>query len=122
MKIESIIRRRGGTVITFGKDAYHFKPEAKDGPHFADVSKEAHAERLLAIPEGFRKAQAAAKAPAPASEPAAAPPVAPPAAPAPEASASPVASGSTPVVADAVPASEAPKKRGGRRPRTEAAA
>lgn len=56
MKIESIIKRDGGTVVTLGKAKYHFKPEVPGGPHTADVSDQGHADLLLNIPEGYRTA------------------------------------------------------------------
>lgn len=66
MKIESIIRRAKGTRVTLDETTYHFKPTADDpkGPHVAEVADEDHAERLLNIAEGFRKAgKTAAKEP-----------------------------------------------------------
>lgn len=56
MKIESIIKRDGGTVVTLEKAKYHFKPEFPGGPHTADVNDQGHAELLLNIPEGYRPA------------------------------------------------------------------
>ncbi|SEN87204.1 hypothetical protein SAMN04489859_102019 [Paracoccus alcaliphilus] len=54
MKIESIIRRPGGTNITLGATEYHFKPEGPDPRHVAIVADEAHARVLLSIAEGYR--------------------------------------------------------------------
>lgn len=54
MKIESILRREGGSRITMGGVEYHFAP-GEDGRHVCEVGDEGHAERLLAIPEGFRE-------------------------------------------------------------------
>lgn len=56
MKIESIIQRERGTVVSLGEHEYHFKPEKKGGPHTADVTNADHIDRLLSIREGFRKA------------------------------------------------------------------
>ncbi len=60
MKIESIIKRPGGTRITLGAEAYHFQPDWEDGPHIAEVTDPAHIQRLLSISEGFREEPAAA--------------------------------------------------------------
>lgn len=58
MKIESIIKRPGGTVIDMDapKRAYKFVPEdgVHESPHVADVDVESHARALLRIREGFR--------------------------------------------------------------------
>lgn len=56
MKIESIIKRKNGTTVQFGKSAYHFKPEVPGGPHVAEVADEDHAEKLLTIADGYREA------------------------------------------------------------------
>lgn len=56
MKIESIIKRKNGTTVQFGKTAYHFKPEVSGGAHVADVGDDEHAEKLLLIAEGYREA------------------------------------------------------------------
>ena len=53
MKIQCILRRTGGTVVDLGTQQYHFEPLA-DGAHVAEVSDASHAERFLAIPEGYR--------------------------------------------------------------------
>lgn len=63
MQIESKIKRSGGTRVTLGTTHYHFTKQPDDA-HVADVEIEAHIERFLSIPEGFRlyrKDQAAAK-------------------------------------------------------------
>ena len=57
MRIESILRRPGGTRVTLGGVEYHFVPDA-DGREFCDVSNHEHAKILLAIPEGYRAAEA----------------------------------------------------------------
>lgn len=54
MLIESIIRRPGGTKTKIGRIEYHFKPQADDGPHVAEVADKDHAALLLAIREGYR--------------------------------------------------------------------
>lgn len=58
MKIESIIKRPGGTVIDMDapKRAYKFVPEdgVHESPHVAEVDVESHARALLRIREGFR--------------------------------------------------------------------
>jgi hypothetical protein len=63
VKIESIIKRPGGTHVPFDQTRrwpaarYHFKPQegaGEDAPHVADVPNEAHIARLLSITEGFR--------------------------------------------------------------------
>lgn len=59
MKIESLIKRSGGTVIDMDapKRQYHFKPEngqPHEGPHVAIVGEMTHAKALLRIREGFR--------------------------------------------------------------------
>ena len=61
VKIECLIKRRGGSEVTFGKNAatqvkYHFKPvdpANPDSPHVADVADDEHINRLLSIP-GYR--------------------------------------------------------------------
>lgn len=91
--IESKIKREGGTEIPFGNVAYKFLPYT-DGAHVCEVGNPEHADRLLAITEGYclyrgtgtlvgplsapapalaaRRAEpAAAPAPVPAPEPAA---------------------------------------------------
>lgn len=58
MKIESIIKRPGGTVIDMDapKRSYKFAPEdgIHESPHVADVDVQHHASALLRIREGFR--------------------------------------------------------------------
>lgn len=51
--IESIIRRKGGTKVRLNGTEYHFTPD-EEGRHVAEVSKNAHIQRFLAVPEGFR--------------------------------------------------------------------
>lgn len=58
--IESLIRRKGGSVITFGDTSYHFTPESDGGPHLATVDNPEHAKTLLSIKEGYRMAGAPA--------------------------------------------------------------
>lgn len=72
MKIESILKRHGGTTVDLGHATYHFAPESgnHDDPHVCDVEDEDDLAKLLAIPEGFRLARAAAaRAAAPAAPP-----------------------------------------------------
>lgn len=68
MKIESIIKREGGTRVSLSGTNYHFKPD-EEGRHVADVEQEAHVERFLSIPEGYRLAPSAAVAPAKPTKP-----------------------------------------------------
>ncbi len=83
MKIESILKRQGGTKVELGGVEYHFEPMT-DGAHVAEITEAAHIDRFLAIPEGYKvyhgseqptskPKQAAKTAPAPVSAPAAAP-------------------------------------------------
>lgn len=64
MKIECLIKRKGGSVITFGHKPrevkYHFKPVSDeiDAPHECEVENPAHVQRLLSITEGYRIAGA----------------------------------------------------------------
>lgn len=64
MKIECLIKRKGGSVITFGHKPrevkYHFKPESDvlDMPHECEVENPVHVQRLLGIPEAYRIAGA----------------------------------------------------------------
>ena len=51
--VESIIRREGGTRVTIGKMAYHFKP-MPDGAHVCTVEDPRHLSRFLSISEGYR--------------------------------------------------------------------
>lgn len=53
MDIECKLKRAGGTKVTLDKTEYHFAPQA-DEAHVAHVANEAHADLLLAIPEGYR--------------------------------------------------------------------
>lgn len=54
MKIESIIRRKNGTVGT-ARDGtrYQFQPDSQ-GRHVAEITNEAHAAHFISIPEGYR--------------------------------------------------------------------
>lgn len=52
MKIESIIRRKKGTVVNMQGAVYHFSPDS-DGRHIADVTNREHVAKFLAIPEGY---------------------------------------------------------------------
>lgn len=61
MKVECLIKRKGGSVIEFGHPPkvtkFHFKPESDDidAPHVCDVPDASpHLGKLLAIREGFR--------------------------------------------------------------------
>lgn len=64
MKIECLIKRKGGSVITFGHKPrmikYHFKPVSDeiDAPHECEVENPVHVQRLLSITEGYRIAGA----------------------------------------------------------------
>ncbi len=53
MKIESVLKRAGGTKVELDGVEYHFAPQ-EDGCHVAEVVKRAHIDRFLAIPEGYR--------------------------------------------------------------------
>ena len=56
MEIESIIKRKQGTTVTLGKNAYHFQPKDPsdpDSPHVCDVDDPNDIQHLLNIPEGF---------------------------------------------------------------------
>ena len=66
MKIESILKRPNGTVVTLGETDYHFKPEA-GGAHVAHVEDNAHIQTFLGIPEGYRIADDDGPAPEPKS-------------------------------------------------------
>lgn len=57
MKIESLIRRKGGTRVKLDDTAYHFRPTEEDERHTADVTISAHVKRFLAIPEGYQPAE-----------------------------------------------------------------
>lgn len=60
--IQCLLRRKGGTKVTFGHNratqkTYHFKPidESDDNsPHVCTVDDEEHADRLLSIRESYR--------------------------------------------------------------------
>ena len=53
MKIESLLKRAGGTKVPMGSAVYHFKPDEIDR-HVADVDNPDHAKVFLGIPEGYR--------------------------------------------------------------------
>ena len=57
MKIESLLRRPGGTKVSLGGVEYHFKP-APDGREFADVTNMDHVGIFASIREGYRVAGA----------------------------------------------------------------
>lgn len=61
MLIECLIKRAGGTHVTLEGKPYHFAPTQTDDRHLADVLIQAHAERFLAISEGYRYAGEAAE-------------------------------------------------------------
>lgn len=63
MKIESILKRAKGTIVVLGTQKYHFQPEQPGGPHVAEVADEGHAERFLAIREGYRAVPSKVAAP-----------------------------------------------------------
>lgn len=58
MKIESLIKRKGGTVVELDAPSrtYRFAPESgnHDDPHVAEVEEQSHARALLRIREGYR--------------------------------------------------------------------
>lgn len=56
MKIESLIKRSGGTFVDMEAPTkqYHFKPTEEDDRHIANVDVEHHAKTLLRIKEGYR--------------------------------------------------------------------
>lgn len=56
MKIESLIKRKNGTVVELDEHRYHFKPSATDPRHLAEVTVKAHISRFLSITEGFQVA------------------------------------------------------------------
>lgn len=63
--IQCLLRRKGGTEITFGHNGakqvtYHFKPisGAEDAPHVCNVEDDEHFARFLAIPEAYRRYRA----------------------------------------------------------------
>lgn len=53
MKIECKLIRDGGTRADIDGVEYHFEP-LPDGKHVAEVTHEAHIDRFLAIPDGYR--------------------------------------------------------------------
>jgi len=61
MKIESIIKRKKGTVVEMDapKRKYHFVPESGQltDPHVCEVDVESHAAALLRIRDGYRLAE-----------------------------------------------------------------
>ncbi len=59
MRIESLIRRKGGTFIRLDQDIYHFVATPDDPRHVAEVADPAHIQALLAIKEGYRIAKGA---------------------------------------------------------------
>ncbi len=60
--IQCLLRRKGGTKVTFGHNlvnqkTYHFKPldsDDENSPHVCNVDNEEHADRLLSIRESYR--------------------------------------------------------------------
>ncbi|PLT21141.1 hypothetical protein [Psychrobacter sp. MES7-P7E] len=60
--IQCLLRRKGGTKVTFGHNlvnqkTYHFKPldsDDENSPHVCNVGDEEHADRLLSIRESYR--------------------------------------------------------------------
>jgi hypothetical protein len=53
MKIESLLRRPGGTKVTLDGREYHFKPDAQ-GREIADVLNSDHVGIFASIREGYR--------------------------------------------------------------------
>lgn len=53
MKIESLLRRKGGTKAEIDGVEYHFKPD-KDGREYADVTNMDHVGIFASIKEGYR--------------------------------------------------------------------
>lgn len=72
MKIESLLRRKGGTKVTLDGVEYHFIP-GPDGREFADVTNPDHIGIFASIREGYCVAGAETKAPEPAKPAAPAP-------------------------------------------------
>lgn len=64
MKIESLLRRKGGTKVELDGVEYHFKPDA-DGREYADVTNMDHVGIFASIREGYRIAGAETKPAAP---------------------------------------------------------
>ena len=58
MKIESLIKRNGGSVVEMDAPSrtYHFAPVSgkHEDPHVAEVEEQSHIRALLRIREGFR--------------------------------------------------------------------
>ena len=54
MIIESIIRRKNGTVVELDELRYHFKPVGADPRHLAEVTRKEHIARFLSITEGYQ--------------------------------------------------------------------
>lgn len=58
MKIESLIKRKGGSVVEMDAPSrtYHFAPVSgkHEDPHVADVEEQSHIRSLLRIREGYR--------------------------------------------------------------------
>ena len=58
MKIESLIKRKGGSVVEMDAPSrnYHFAPVSgkHEDPHVAEVEEQSHIRSLLRIREGFR--------------------------------------------------------------------
>lgn len=60
--IQCLLRRKGGTKVTFGNNratqkTYHFKPidaDDENSPHICTVDNEEHADQLLSIREAYR--------------------------------------------------------------------
>lgn len=60
--IQCLLRRKGGTKVTFGNNlvtqkTYHFKPinaDDENSPHVCNVDEEEHADQLLSIREAYR--------------------------------------------------------------------
>jgi hypothetical protein len=57
MKIECVLKRKGGTHVEMPGKKYHFAAQ-DDGRHIAEVENTDHIERFLAIPEAYRIARA----------------------------------------------------------------
>lgn len=55
MKIESLIKRAGGSFVEMDAPSrtYHFAPTDSDTRHIADVEEQVHARALLRIKEGY---------------------------------------------------------------------
>lgn len=53
MKIQCVLTREGGTKAEIDGLEYHFEP-LDDGAHVAEVENEAHIDRFLGIPEGYK--------------------------------------------------------------------